>query len=92
MPILTGLEETIHDIECRFFRRTDRALRLLDLGFAVTAAGDNGAINIWKVWSEGSEWDYHCKSMRFCQTKDYQIFKTKQEIIPWLKSWLRKIK
>ena len=66
MPVLTGLEGTKEDKEVVFIDNPRRAVKFLLRGYAVTASGDNGALNVWN----DDAGKYRCKSMRFLATKE----------------------
>lgn len=87
MPVLTSLPGTKEDKEVHFIDIPRRAVKFLLKGCAVTAVGENGAINVWS----DDEGQYRCCSMRYYQTQDNKIFDDIQNIIPWLKIWLEKI-
>lgn len=89
MPVLTGLSGTNgKDRECVMVGSFSAILKALRLRLAATAAGDNGAINIWR----DDAGLYRCAAMRFCRTIEERAFKTLKEIGPWAREWLGKIK
>jgi hypothetical protein len=89
MPVLTGLSGTDgKSRECVFVRSVPATLKVLRSGLAATAAGDNGAINVWR----DDDGNYRCEFQRFMSVKDSQIFRHLVSVESWLKEWLEKIK
>lgn len=54
---------------------------------AATAAGSNGAINIW-IDDDGH---FRCESMRFYSTLDKQVYSDVNKVKQWAKKWLKEI-
>lgn len=55
---------------------------------AVTAADNNGALNVWK----DDEGNIRCEAMRYCRTLEEKTYKTVEQAIKWVDKWLEKIK
>jgi GH15 family glucan-1,4-alpha-glucosidase len=65
----------------------EQVLDVLRAGLAATAAGDCGAINVWRDLS-GS---LRGEAMRRMITVDSQMFADLQEVASWTRKWLEKI-
>lgn len=83
MAILSGLPGTSEDKEATIVQSVSGVLRALASGKTPTAAGDNGAINVW-VDDEGK---FRCEFMRWRSTVDAQVFQFKKQVAAWLKVW-----
>ena len=57
---------------------------ILDKGIAATAAGDSGALNIWK---DDDGW-IRCEAMRFRNPIDKKIFDNMEDVEKWADKWL----
>ncbi len=83
---LTGISEETK--ECKFFEKPVEINKILKKGLVATAAGDNGAINIWT----DDDGFIRCQSMRHCFTIDEQIFTKISEVRTWATEWIEKIR
>ncbi len=54
---------------------------------ALTAAGNNGAINVW-IDDEGK---FRCESMRFMVSLEEQTYSDRQSVRYWIAKWLVQI-
>lgn len=63
----------------RFFSVTE-GLRLFRKINAITTAGDNGAINIWRDKAGA----IHAERHRFCVTIESEVFGTVKQVKQWL--------
>lgn len=83
MPQLTDLPGTDGSPrDCALVRSVSGVRNALAKGIAVTVAGDNGAINIWK----DDEGKYRCERMRFMVIQDSQVFVRAGDIGVWFKA------
>lgn len=88
MPYLSGLPNTTGNQDCEIVRSIAGAFKALRRGVAASAAGDNGAINLWY------DDDGDLRGERFCFmiTQDSQTFQNQKEAGTWFKEALRKIR
>jgi len=83
--MLTNLEGIDKDeIECDFIHNGNEVESILEKGIAATAAGDNGAINIWK----DRDGFIRCESMKLMKTTDKKIFNNINDVQLWADEWL----
>ena len=87
MPELRGLPGTSDVRECVFVGTAAQAIKNLRLGMAVSAASDNGAINMW----DDAEGKYRCEAMRHMHTLEAKVFTNLKDVRRWVSEWLRKI-
>lgn len=59
----------------------------IELGYACTSAGDNGAINVWK----DDEGIIHGELMRYCVTVEKRTFTSYAEVEKCVNDWLERI-
>jgi|GEM_PF-1100940 len=59
------------------------ASQFMRKGMAVTAAGDSGAVVVWK----GDDGKWRCEFMRFLRTIDQRKFTAMAAAWQWLKEW-----
>lgn len=87
MPVLSGLPGTTGDVEAVFILTASEAVEKIQEGYAVTAAADNGAINVW-VDDSGK---YRCEAQRYCVSVDSQEFNRLMDVAAWVREWLGRI-
>jgi hypothetical protein len=75
-------------IKAEYFKKISEIETNLNKNIAVTTAGDNGAINIWK----DDEGKIRCESYSFCKTLDSQIYSNISNVNNWAAKWLKEIK
>lgn len=78
---MTGVSGSLHGPIIHSVSAADAALRKHRM---VSAAGDHGAVNIWKDDDGALRGEFQ----RFCVTLDKQRFKSKAHALEWLKKWL----
>lgn len=85
---LIGLEGVkAHEVACDFITRSSQIRGIIKKGNAVTAAGYNGAINIWK-----DDAGYlRGEAMRHFISLDKKIFTDMKEVKSWADKWLKEI-
>jgi hypothetical protein len=87
MVKLTNLDgRAIPETNAVFFEKAWQ-IRWLTRDTALTAAKDNGAINIW-IDDFGQ---YRCEAMRNFMSLEKGIFTKKFEVRDWAEEWLKKI-
>ena len=80
MVKLHGLEGiSVKEIDAEFIRSGKEIEAILNRNLAVTAAGSNGAINIWK---DNDGW-IRCEAMKYCSLVDKKIFNNIKDTIRW---------
>jgi len=88
MPQLVGLEGVRKKaLDARFFNKPVQASRFLRTHRALTAAGDNGAINVW-IDDAGR---YRATFYRHYATLSTWRGKQKTRLTEWLKAWMPKM-
>lgn len=88
MPELIGLPGTNgKPIKCDMVRSITAALKSLRTGRPITAAGDNGAITVWRDDAK----QYRCAYQRYCVTINSGEFKSLTGVRGWLKRCLPRI-
>lgn len=88
MGQLSGLKGTNgQNIECIFIEKASHIKSIIKKGLAATAAGSNGAINIYK----DDAGNIRCEAMRYCATIDEKLFANIDDAIVWVDEWLPKI-
>ena len=87
MPRLSGLPGTQRDQEAVYVTSPTGAIRALRGKLAATAAGDEGALNVWRD-DAGA---YRCEFQRYWVTVDHQTYRTLREVREWLTAWLPKM-
>lgn len=88
MPQLVGLEGVRKKaLDARFFSKPTQASRLLRTHRALTAASDNGAINVW-IDDAGR---YRAAFYRRYQALSEWRGKQKTRLTKWLKVWMPKM-
>ena len=87
MPELRGLPGTLGVLEAEIVRSVSGAVKALRAGKAATAAGPNGAINVWC----DDAGVYRCEAMRLYRTLEATTFRAQKDICPWVRKWLAKI-
>lgn len=87
--MLSGLTGVLRkEVKCEFFGSVTKGLQLLKKDKAATAAGDNGAINIY-IDDEGV---YRGYRYAYCSTKSFIVTMKINELAFWLKREFPKIK
>lgn len=76
------------DIEAEWINSASEALAILRTGAAVTAAGDNGVLDVYKDDSG----QFRCHVVRDNWTLEDRSFEQIEQVLPWVKKWLRKIR
>jgi hypothetical protein len=79
---LEGISAT--EIDADFIRTGREVKSILDKGIAATAAGDSGALNIWK---DDDGW-IRCEAMRWMKPVDKKIFDSIEDVEKWADKWL----
>lgn len=88
MGNLVGLEGIKRkQIEAVFFRSADELSSIIEEGKGATAAGDNGAINIWK----DDTGFIRCEMQRYLRRMDSKIYRTISGAKRWATKWLKQI-
>lgn len=88
MPQLVGLEGVRKkSLDARFFHKPSQASRLLRTHRALTAASDNGAINVW-IDDAGR---FRAAFYRHYQTLSSWRGKKKTRLTEWLNIWMPKM-
>lgn len=88
MPQLLDLEGTsVKKMDCLFFTKPSEINKVTPTT-AITAAGSNGAINIWL----DEDMHFRCDAMRFMQSIDKQVYSDVNKVKRWAKKWLSEIK
>lgn len=86
MAYLSNLEDATEvKLDCLTIKNQSEIDIVLRHHYAATAAGLNGAINVWK----DKNYYYRCERMRFMRTEDKQKFETIQEAKKWVKNALK---
>lgn len=90
MSTLVGLAGVSSDsVEAIHVTSRTSALKHLRGGArAVTAAGDNGALNVW-IDEDGM---YRCSFHRFLSTKNHGTWKYLASVDAWLREWWPRMK
>lgn len=70
-----------------FFKTITEGLRLLVTKRAITAAGDRGAVTVWR----GDDGKYRCSFCRHRMDLAFGMYETKKEVAEWLKVWFPEI-
>lgn len=83
---LAGLSQ--EEIECLFIYEASDIKCILNNSKAGTAAGDNGAINVWY----DDDRFIRCEAQRYCNTVESKKFKTFAPAIRWVAKWMDQIK
>lgn len=77
--LLSGLAGVDGDVEAAWVESADDAVAAIGHGeLAVTAAGSNGAINIWKVGNS-----FHCERMRLMVTQSLEVLPNLTAVNEW---------
>ncbi len=86
---LIGLEGTDgREIPHQFIERSSSIKKAtMDSGIAYTAAGSNGAINIY----QDDDGQIRCQAMRYCRTIDKQKYSKVKDVKVWADKWLKEI-
>lgn len=89
MPVLKNLPDVAQpEVECVHFRKANEVEAIINDGLAATAAGGNGAINVWR----DDFGNIRCESMRFCITLDTKVFESiNAAALKWIRKWLKEI-
>lgn len=82
---LPGIKKRIIDAYC--INNTSDIEPTLQLGYACTSAGDNGAINIWK----DDAGIIRGELMRYCVTVEKRVFASYEEAEKCVSDWLKRI-
>jgi len=82
---LEGIDQK--EIDADFFTERGEIKAILDKGIAATAAGENGAINIWK----DRDGRIRCEAMRFCKSIEKEVFDSDKDVQEWADKWLMDI-
>nr|DAT55946.1 MAG TPA: hypothetical protein [Caudoviricetes sp.] len=76
-----------HEIDAYWFKDVNDIEATLELGYACTSAGDNGAINVWK----DDAGIIRSELMRHCITIEKRTFASYSEAEKCVNDWLEKI-
>jgi len=88
MGVLLDLEGTsIKEMQAIFIKKASEITKVTTSA-AVTAAGSNGAINIWL----DDDMHFRCEAMKFMVTVDKQTYSDVSKVKAWAKKWLSEIK
>ena len=87
MVTLTDLPDMPHKVRAVDVQTRTEAARWLVQGKAVTAAGDSGAVNLWR----DRHGMYRCEFYRFRLTADSSMFGTLSAVRKWLREWWPKM-
>ena len=87
MPMLSGLPGRKRDLRALNVASPTAALLALRSKLAASAAGSDGALNVWR----DDVGMYRCEFMRFRRTVDSRVFHRLIEVRGWLKEWLPKV-
>ena len=82
---LTGVKK--HKIDAYWFEKVNDIEATLELGYACTSAGENGAINVWK---DGAG-IIRSELMRHCVTVEKRTFASYSEAEKCVGDWLERI-
>lgn len=82
---LPGVKRRIIDAYC--INNTSDIEPILELGYACTSAGDNGAINVWK----DDAGIIRGKLMKYCVTVENRTFASYVEAEKCVSDWLERI-
>lgn len=82
---LEGISAT--KIDADFITTGKEVKSVLDRGIAATAAGNSGAVNIWK---DDDGW-IRCRAMRWRKPVDKKIFDNMEDVEKWADEWLHDI-
>lgn len=87
MPFLSGLPGTTGVVKCRMVWSVRGAKMALRSGVAATAAGNNGALNVWR----GNDGAYLCEAYYRRSTVASAKFSAWSDVVKWLKQWFKEI-
>lgn len=82
---LPGVKRSKVDAYC--INNTSDIESTLELGYACTAAGDNGAINVWK----DDAGIIRGELMKYCVTVEERTFASYVEVEKYVSDWLERI-
>lgn len=85
---LRDLPYTVNDVYAYRVSSVTDAMAFIRFGHAIAAAGDDGALCVWK--DDRGEWV--CHFMRFMSVKSRKTFKHIAPIAEWLKEWWPKMR
>jgi hypothetical protein len=87
MNVLKNLAGTsIKEMPC-FFIRSTRGIKKITPTLAATAAGSEGAINIWL----DDDMKFRCEAMRFGKTVEGKAFSDVLKTEQWTRKWIKRI-
>lgn len=69
------------------FLRTAADVHKIQKDLALTAAGQNGAINIW-ISDTG---EYYCEAYKSLRTVNTEKYETIDDVEKWAETWIKKI-
>lgn len=84
---LKCLEDAPNTVEAAPFESLTEGLRLFRSHAAITAAGDNGAINVWRDHAGR----YRVSHYRYLALIDGRVLSTLKQVREWLKTHLPQI-
>jgi hypothetical protein len=75
------------EIDADFIRTGKEVEAILNKGIAATAAGESGAINIYK----DDDGFFRCEAMRWLKSVDKKTFDNILDVVKWADKWLPEI-
>ena len=83
MGMLVGLEGTTRRLPCQHVVTVEQAIARIQKRRAITAAGGNGALNVWRDDARQLRSEF----MRYRQTLDKAVHPTLESLRAWLTKW-----